>query len=93
MKEYIVFQMIKIFWDDLILQHLIQVEEALAMRLEAGLKAWTECLKKKANGKDDTTDQSMDTDAPQQAHKPGGEPQIKVLFVKKQLICSLGIIH
>lgn len=50
----------------------------MAFRLEAGLKAWTEVLKKKAEDKDDTVDQSMDTDAPQQAHKPGGDPQIKV---------------
>ncbi|XP_052105179.1 cytoplasmic dynein 1 heavy chain 1-like isoform X5 [Mytilus californianus] len=57
-----------------------RVEEALAFRLEAGLKAWTEVLKKKAEDKDDTVDQLMDTDAPQQAHKPGGDPQIKPLI-------------
>lgn len=59
-----------------------QVEEALAFRLEAGLKAWTECLKKKSEAKDDTfTDQLMDTDTPQQVHKPGGEPHIKVSYL------------
>jgi hypothetical protein len=47
------------------------------------LKAWTECLKKKSEAKDDTsTDQLMDTDTPQQqANKPGGEPHIKVNYL------------
>lgn len=54
-----------------------EVEKRLATRLEAGLKAWTRCLKGK---KEDQLDRSMDTDAPQQqGHKPGGEPQIKAL--------------
>lgn len=46
------------------------------MRIEAGVKAWIQCLQ---GQKDDYIDHSMDTDEPkQQAHKPGGEPHIKV---------------
>lgn len=53
-----------------------QVEAALAGRLEAGLKAWTQALL----GQDKSgTDNTMDTDEPQkQAHRPGGDPHIKV---------------
>lgn len=52
------------------------MEKKLAGRLEAGLKAWNECLKGK---QDEGIDHSMDTDAPTQtSHKPGGEPKIKV---------------
>ncbi|XP_078314970.1 cytoplasmic dynein 1 heavy chain 1-like isoform X1 [Crassostrea virginica] len=52
-----------------------RVEAALAGRLEAGLKAWTQALL----GQDKSgTDNTMDTDEPQkQAHRPGGDPHIK----------------
>lgn len=54
-----------------------QVEAALAGRLEAGLKAWTQTLLGQGQSGSDNT---MDTDEPQkQAHKPGGDPHIKVL--------------
>ncbi|XP_064603299.1 cytoplasmic dynein 1 heavy chain 1-like isoform X2 [Liolophura sinensis] len=55
-----------------------EVEKKLAGRLEAGLKAWNECLKGK---QDEGIDHSMDTDAPAQtSHKPGGDPKIKALI-------------
>ncbi|XP_061172861.1 cytoplasmic dynein 1 heavy chain 1-like isoform X1 [Saccostrea echinata] len=52
-----------------------RVEAALAGRLEAGLKAWTQVLL----GQDQSSsDNTMDTDEPQkQANKPGGDPHIK----------------
>ncbi|XP_076442165.1 cytoplasmic dynein 1 heavy chain 1-like isoform X5 [Babylonia areolata] len=54
-----------------------EVEKRLALRLEAGVKAWIQCLQ---GLKEDPTDNSMDTDEPkQQAHKPGGDPLIKPL--------------
>ena len=51
------------------------VEQKLAGRLEAGIKAWTSVLE----GVDDSDkDKDMDTDAPANpAHAPGGDPQIK----------------
>eukprot|EP00105_Crassostrea_gigas_P045649 XP_019929797.1 PREDICTED: cytoplasmic dynein 1 heavy chain 1 isoform X11 [Crassostrea gigas] len=52
-----------------------RVEAALAGRLEAGLKAWTQTLLGQGQSGSDNT---MDTDEPQkQAHKPGGDPHIK----------------
>ncbi|ESP05087.1 hypothetical protein LOTGIDRAFT_151884 [Lottia gigantea] len=55
-----------------------EVERRLAARLEAGLKAWTDCLIKK---EEDVVDHSMDTDEPKTpAPKPGGEPHIKPLI-------------
>ncbi|XP_074643936.1 cytoplasmic dynein 1 heavy chain 1-like isoform X2 [Tubulanus polymorphus] len=55
-----------------------EVEKHLANRLQAGLKEWTKCL---SGQTEEQIDLSMDTDAPvQQAHKPGGEPQIKSLI-------------
>ncbi|KAL3873221.1 hypothetical protein ACJMK2_036362 [Sinanodonta woodiana] len=52
-----------------------EVEKRLAGRLEAALKAWYACL---SGRKEDTVDQSMDTDAPQQpVNKPGGDPKIR----------------
>ena len=63
------------------------MEGRLAARLEAGLKAWTQMLEKESKDKEDV-DLSMDTDAPvQSAHKPGGEPKLKVstnLFPSKK---------
>ncbi len=53
------------------------MEGKLAARLEAGLQAWTAVLQKK--GQKEDLDLSMDTDAPAQvAHKPGGDPKLKV---------------
>ena len=51
------------------------VEQKLAGRLEAGIKAWTGVLE----GVEDTEkDKDMDTDAPATpAHAPGGDPQIR----------------
>lgn len=45
------------------------------MRLQAGLRAWTQVLLGQA---EDKAEVDMDTDAPQVSHKPGGEPKIKV---------------
>lgn len=45
------------------------------MRLQAGLKAWTQVLHGQI---EDKADVDMDTEAPQVGHKPGGEPKIKV---------------
>lgn len=49
------------------------------MRLQAGLKAWTQVLRGQV---EDKADVDMDTEAPQVSHKPGGEPKIKVRVVK-----------
>ena len=62
----------------------------LAARLEAGLKAWTRILQKESKDEEDVDRHGyghrhvrwadIDTDAPvQSAHKPGGEPKLKVL--------------
>lgn len=48
------------------------------MRLQAGLKAWTQVLRGQV---EDKADVDMDTEAPQVSHKPGGEPKIKVSTV------------
>lgn len=48
------------------------------MRLQAGLKAWTQVLRGQV---EDKADVDMDTEAPQVGHKPGGEPKIKVIVV------------
>lgn len=48
------------------------------MRLQAGLKAWTQVLRGQL---EDKADVDMDTEAPQVSHKPGGEPKIKVAIV------------
>lgn len=48
------------------------------MRLQAGLKAWTQVLRGQI---EDKADVDMDTEAPQVSHKPGGEPKIKVAVV------------
>lgn len=45
------------------------------MRLQAGLRAWTQVLRGQM---EDKADVDMDTEAPQVSHKPGGEPKIKV---------------
>ncbi|XP_005182290.1 dynein heavy chain, cytoplasmic isoform X3 [Musca domestica] len=51
-----------------------EVEKKLALRLQAGIQAWTESL----TGNKKEVDLSMDTDAPAQpTHKLGGEPQIQ----------------
>lgn len=54
----------------------------LAARLEAGLEEWTKVLN--VDEKEEARlDLSMDTDAPvQQAHKPGGDPQLRVRGTK-----------
>lgn len=48
------------------------------MRLQAGLKAWTQVLRGQV---EDKADVDMDTEAPQVSHKPGGEPKIKVTIM------------
>ncbi|XP_071963522.1 cytoplasmic dynein 1 heavy chain 1-like [Antedon mediterranea] len=53
-----------------------EVEKCLAKRLQAGLQAWTQCLKGDATSR---MDETMDTDAPAK-HKPGGDPKIKGLI-------------
>lgn len=54
---------------------LFQIERILGVRLQAGLKAWTQVLRGQV---EDKADVDMDTEAPQVGHKPGGEPKIKV---------------
>jgi dynein heavy chain 1 len=58
-----------------------QVEGKLASRLEAGLKAWTECLIK-GNTEEEEPQESMDTEAAptKLIHKAGGEPRIKQML-------------
>lgn len=53
----------------------LQIERILGVRLQAGLRAWTQVLLGHA---EDKAEVDMDTDAPQVSHKPGGEPRIKV---------------
>ncbi|XP_049288218.1 dynein heavy chain, cytoplasmic isoform X3 [Anopheles funestus] len=51
-----------------------EVEKKLAMRLQAGIQAWTDAL----TGNKKELDLSMDTDAPTQPTiRPGGDPQIQ----------------
>lgn len=55
----------------------MKVEKNLATRLQAGVQAWTYAL----NGTKKEIDLSMDTDAPAQpTHKPGGDPQVKIVY-------------
>ncbi|XP_030414597.1 uncharacterized protein LOC115649779 isoform X2 [Gopherus evgoodei] len=51
----------------------MEIERILGVRLQAGLRAWTQVLEQA----DDKTEVDMDTDVPQVSHKPGGEPKIK----------------
>lgn len=53
----------------------LQIERILGVRLQAGLRAWTQVLRGQM---EDKADVDMDTEAPQLSHKPGGEPKIKV---------------
>lgn len=53
------------------------------MRLQAGLKAWTQVLRGQV---EDKADVDMDTEAPQVSHKPGGEPKIKVIIERSGTI-------
>ncbi|XP_075048645.1 cytoplasmic dynein 1 heavy chain 1 isoform X2 [Mixophyes fleayi] len=52
----------------------MEIERILGVRLQAGLKTWTQVLMGQF---DDKAEVDMDTDAPQVSHKPGGEPKIK----------------
>ncbi|MGH0183385.1 UNVERIFIED_CONTAM: hypothetical protein FKN15_012033, partial [Acipenser sinensis] len=52
----------------------MEIERILGVRLQAGLKAWTQVL---LGQMEDKADVDMDTDTPQVSHKPGGEPKIK----------------
>ena len=52
-----------------------QVEKKLALRLEAGVKAWTKALEGKNQQEADFTDSDTTT-----AHKLGGDPQILTLI-------------
>ncbi|XP_075700360.1 cytoplasmic dynein 1 heavy chain 1 [Rhinoderma darwinii] len=52
----------------------MEIERVLGVRLQAGLKTWTQVLMGQF---DDKAEVDMDTDAPQVSHKPGGEPKIK----------------
>ncbi|KAJ8394229.1 hypothetical protein AAFF_G00048120 [Aldrovandia affinis] len=52
----------------------IEIERILGVRLQAGLRAWTQVLRGQM---EDRADVDMDTEAPQLSHKPGGEPKIK----------------
>ncbi|XP_063040383.1 cytoplasmic dynein 1 heavy chain 1 isoform X1 [Engraulis encrasicolus] len=52
----------------------IEIERILGVRLQAGLRAWTQTLRGQM---EDKADVDMDTEAPQVSHKPGGEPKIK----------------
>ncbi|KAL0969613.1 hypothetical protein UPYG_G00229830 [Umbra pygmaea] len=51
-----------------------EIERILGVRLQAGLRAWTQVLRGQM---EDKADVDMDTEAPQVSHKPGGEPKIK----------------
>ena len=54
----------------------MKVEEQLSVRLQAGLRAWTDYLE---DYKEDTSKPEFDSDTnPLVAHKPGGDPEIKV---------------
>ncbi|XP_030414596.1 uncharacterized protein LOC115649779 isoform X1 [Gopherus evgoodei] len=69
----------------------MEIERILGVRLQAGLRAWTQVLEQA----DDKTEVDMDTDVPQVSHKPGGEPKIKrprplqVEQTKSRLLCTL----
>ncbi|XP_069493861.1 cytoplasmic dynein 1 heavy chain 1 [Ambystoma mexicanum] len=52
----------------------MEIERILGVRLQAGLRTWTQVLMRQF---DDKAEVDMDTDAPQVSHKPGGEPKIK----------------
>uniref|UniRef100_A0A8C5Q446 AAA+ ATPase domain-containing protein n=1 Tax=Leptobrachium leishanense TaxID=445787 RepID=A0A8C5Q446_9ANUR len=52
----------------------MEIERILGVRVQAGLKTWTQVLMGQF---DDKAEVDMDTDAPQLSHKPGGEPKIK----------------
>ncbi|XP_073434094.1 cytoplasmic dynein 1 heavy chain 1 isoform X2 [Dendrobates tinctorius] len=52
----------------------MEIERILGVRVQAGLKTWTQVLMGQV---DDKAEVDMDTDAPQVSHKPGGEPKIK----------------
>ncbi|XP_066464042.1 cytoplasmic dynein 1 heavy chain 1 isoform X2 [Eleutherodactylus coqui] len=52
----------------------MEIERILGVRLQFGLKTWTQVLMGQV---DDKAEVDMDTDAPQVSHKPGGEPKIK----------------
>ena len=54
------------------------------MRLQAGLKAWTQVLRGQV---EDKADVDMDTEAPQVSHKPGGDPKIKVTCNTNLMSC------
>ena len=55
-----------------------EVENKLAVRLNAGIEAWTKTLKEDPNDKYE--EDNMDTESPSQsAHKLGGNPELKKL--------------
>lgn len=54
------------------------MEKSLGVRLQAGVKAWTEALRGEAK----EIDLSMDTDAPTKpTHKLGGDPKVSFTFI------------
>lgn len=65
---------------------LLQIERILGVRLQAGLKAWTQVLRGQM---EDKADVDMDTEAPQVSHKPGGEPKIKVRLKKLHRVSEI----
>ena len=67
------------------------VEQKLAGRLEAGIKAWTLVLE----GVDESDkDKDMDTDAPASpAHAPGGDPQIKMQLHDIRITNQIMYLH
>ncbi|RUS77140.1 hypothetical protein EGW08_015096 [Elysia chlorotica] len=69
-----------------------QVEKMLAIRLQAGLKAWTNAL---VGEKESTVDRSMDTDdePKQPAHKLGGDPKIKSLVHELRITNQLMYVN
>jgi dynein heavy chain 1 len=63
--------------------YFIKVEEKLSVRLQAGLRAWTDHLE---DYKEETSRPEFDSDTnPLVAHKPGGDPEIKVKNIIKWL--------
>jgi dynein heavy chain 1 len=52
-------------------QHIdVEVEKRLAMRLEAGIAAWTACLEGRVDNEDNDTDSEVKV-----THKLGGDPE------------------
>lgn len=66
------------------------MERKLASRLQAGVKAWTQCLL----GKKEDPDYTMDTDVPNiPTHKAGGDPNIIPLVHEIRITNQIMYLH